>query len=107
MPQLDDSSEIGAVERRCGDLHVQRRNHPDRTITIAADTAIGAGGQAITLSGGGTVRLFKANSGVTHTLDRITVADGANSAICIGTRAAAIVGNSTFTANSAPSGGAA
>ena len=75
------------------------------TITIAANTTIDGSGQAVTLSGGGARRLFKVNSGVTLTLDRLTVANAGNSAVYLGSGAAAVIRNSTFSGNAAPSGG--
>ena len=51
------------------------------TITIAANTTIDGSGQSVTLSGGGAVRLFKVNGGVTLSLQELTVANGSGSAI--------------------------
>jgi hypothetical protein len=46
------------------------------TITIAADTAVDGSGQSVTISGNNLVRVFAVNSGVTLSLDRLTVANG-------------------------------
>ena len=41
----------GAGRRRHGDVHVQRHDHLDSTIMIAADTTIDGSGQTVTISG--------------------------------------------------------
>ena len=45
------------------------------TKTISADTTID-GGSVITISGGGTVGVFSVNSGVTFTVQNLTIANG-------------------------------
>src|SRR5947209_10510046 len=45
------------------------------TKTISADTTID-GGSVITISGGGTVGVFTVNSGVTFTVQHLTIANG-------------------------------
>ncbi len=46
------------------------------TILVSADTSIDGSGQNVTVSGGGKVQVFVVNSGVTLSLNNITVADG-------------------------------
>src|SRR5229473_3588860 len=46
------------------------------TKTISANTTID-GGSVITISGGGTVGVFSVNSGVTFTVENLTIANGA------------------------------
>ena len=46
------------------------------TIVIATDTAIDGSGQTVTISGGGGVRVFTVNPGVTLHLNELTVANG-------------------------------
>jgi len=69
-------------------------------ITIAADTTIDGSGQAVTISGNHTVRVFTVNSGVTLNLIRLTVANG--SAVDGGgvhNSGTTTVSNSTFSDN--------
>ena len=48
-------------------------------ITIAADTTLDGSGQSVTLSGNNSVRVFTVSSGVTLTLNELTVANGSAS----------------------------
>ena len=78
-------------------------------ITIAANTTIDGGGQAVTISGNYEVRVFTVNSGVTVNLNRLTIANGLlpryGSGGGIINRGTLTVGNSTFFRNSAGFGG--
>ncbi len=80
-------------------------------IAIAADTTIDGSGQAVTISGNDTVRVFNVQTGGAFNLNALTIAHGAvrdyehGGGIAI--RAGALtVSHTTFLANSASSGGA-
>ncbi len=72
------------------------------TITLSQDVTIDGNGHSVTISGGGSVQVFVVNSGVTVTLNDLTIANG--SALLgggienLGTLS---VTNSTFSGNSA------
>src|SRR5215470_9947093 len=73
------------------------------TKTISANTTID-GGSVITISGGMTVGVFSVNSGVTFTVENLTIADGRGSGGAINNSGTVNVTNSTFSGNSAPAG---
>src|SRR5437867_312460 len=84
------------------------------TKTISANTTID-GGSVITISGGGTVQIFVVNSGVTFTVENLTIANGvgafcaalapANCGGAIANSGTLTVTNSTFSGNSVGAGG--
>src|SRR5437773_9863519 len=67
------------------------------TKTISANTTID-GGSLITISGGGTVGVFSVNSGVTFTVQNLTIADGRRA--ISNEEGTLTVSNSTFSGNS-------
>jgi predicted outer membrane repeat protein len=79
------------------------------TITISANTTLDGTGQAVTLSGNNAVGVFKVSSGVSLTLNKLTIANGRADAgggvfISSGTLT---VSNSTFSGNRADNYGGA
>src|SRR5207244_10828267 len=72
------------------------------TKTISADTTID-GGSVITISGGNAVGVFSVNSGVTFTVENLTIANGhsTGSGGAIDNLGTLSVTNSTFSGNSA------
>lgn len=80
-------------------------------ITIAANTTVDGSGQSVTISGNNAVQVFTVNTGVTLSLEWLTIADG-NNTITPGGGGVETWGgtvnidHSTFTGNSAYNGGA-
>src|SRR5689334_17671630 len=72
-------------------------------IVLSKDLTIDGGGQEVTISGGGSVQVFSVNSGVSLTLNQLTIANGR--AIVAGggilNNGTLTVTNSTFSGNSA------
>src|SRR5579859_1142325 len=91
----------GTIDFSCGTATIVLSS----TKTISADTTIDGGG-TITLSGGGTQRLFIVNSGVALTLTNITIRDGFWSADggAIYSKGAVNIVNSQFLSNTVDSG---
>jgi predicted outer membrane repeat protein len=76
-------------------------------IAVSKNTAIDAAGQSITISGGGLVGVFSVNSGVSFSVNNLTIENG-NSSFGGGISSLGgelIVTNSTFSGNSAGSVG--
>lgn len=73
------------------------------TLTIMADTTIDGGVQNITLSGNNEIRLFYVDSGVTLSLNNLTIANGyaAGDGGGVYNEGTVTVSNSTFSGNSA------
>ena len=78
------------------------------TLTISKNLTLDGSGQSVTLDGGGSVQVLSVNSGVTFTLNALTIAHGSDSSGNGGgfynNDGAVSITNSTFASNSASSG---
>jgi PKD domain/HYR domain len=80
------------------------------TLTISKNLTLDGSGQSVTLDGGGSVQVLSVNSGVTFTLNALTIAHGSDSSVGGGglynNGGTVSITNSTFANNSASGGNA-
>ena len=72
LRQILADADTGGIITFAGDTHILL-NFP---LIIARDAAIDGAGRKVTISGGGAVRVFMVGSGVSLSLNHLTVADG-------------------------------
>jgi hypothetical protein len=77
------------------------------TLVISTNLTIDGSGQTITLDGGSSVRVLSVNSGVTFTLNALTIAHGSagGGGGLFSIASTVSISNSTFANNSSPGGG--
>jgi hypothetical protein len=77
------------------------------TLTISKNLTLDGSGQSVTLDGGNSVRVLSVNSGVTFTLNALTIAHGSagGGGGLADITSTVSISNSTFANNSSPGGG--
>ena len=90
-------ADTGGIIIFAGDTHILLSS----TLNVARDVGIDGSGQTVTISGGGAVRVFVVNSGVSLSLNKLTVADGQDTDYGGGiyNNGTLTVSNSTFAGN--------
>src|SRR5258706_2659597 len=76
-------------------------------LTIATNLTLDGSGQSVTLDGQSQVQVLQVNSGVSFTLNALTIADGSSEfGGCLGNEGGSVsISNSTFSNNLVPNGG--